>query len=200
MNLRQHPKNSGKQRPNLQQSLGDVQVQGDTKDRDLSGVIGASGDDQKEEGPRKTVADEPVGESGGTRKPIVIEAQPEQMNLPASENLPGARQQSAGDVTVSGDENAFALVNAAGNAAIDQSRHIIYNYYYREESRSVAVESAAASDDNLPCPYRGLFHFGPDDAEFFFGRQVFVTELVQAVEARAFIPILGAFCFFFKLA
>jgi len=95
-------------------------------------------------------------------------------------------------MTVSGDENAFALVNAAGNAAIDQSHHIIYNYYYyRKESRSVSVESEAAQDDALPCPYRGLFHFGPDDAEFFFGRQVFVTALVRAVETRAFIPILG---------
>ena len=114
------------------------------------------------------------------------------MNSPDSEHLPGSQPQSAGDVTVSGNENAIALVNAAGNAAIDQSRHVIYNYYYREASRSVALEAEALPDDTLPCPYRGLFHFGPDDAEFFFGREVFVTELVQAVETRAFIPVLGA--------
>ena len=51
------------------------------------------------------------------------------MNPPESEPLSATQQQSAGDVSVSGEENAFALVNAGGSAAIDQSRHIIYNYY-----------------------------------------------------------------------
>jgi hypothetical protein len=100
--------------------------------------------------------------------------------------------QTAGDVTVTGNENASAWVNATGNAAIDQSHHIIYNYYYREETR---VNSLAADDpqtEALPCPYRGLFHFGPEDAEYFFGREVFVQELVQVVQTRAFIPVLGA--------
>lgn len=82
-------------------------------------------------------------------------------------------------------------MTAAGNASINQSRHIIYNYYYyREESCTVTADAAA--DALLPCPYRGLFHFGPEDAEFFFGRQVFVTELVKAVQTQALIPVLGA--------
>ena len=104
----------------------------------------------------------------------------------------GAQQQSAGDISISGEDNASALVNAVGNATVDQSRQVIYNYnYYYQESKTVAVESAQPEDD-LPCPYRGLFHFGPDDAEFFFGREVFVAELEQAVESRAFVPVLGA--------
>lgn len=103
-----------------------------------------------------------------------------------------SQQQAAGDIDIGGDENATAFVTAAGNAAIDQSRHVIYNYYYsREESRSVAVSDTPLPDD-LPCPYRGLFHFGPDDAEFFFGRDVFVAELVNVVQTRAFVPVLGA--------
>jgi len=114
------------------------------------------------------------------------------MSQEDSKNHPSHQQQTAGDVTVWGNENAFAMVSTTGNAAIDQSRHTIYNYYYyREESRAIAAE-AVALDDNLACPYRGLFHFGPDDAEFFFGREVFVTELVQAVQTRAFVPVLGA--------
>ncbi|MBW4521013.1 MAG: hypothetical protein KME16_15080 [Scytolyngbya sp. HA4215-MV1] len=129
------------------------------------------------------------------------------MNQPDSDNLPVHQQQSVRDVTVSGDENPVAVVSAAGNAAIDQSRHIIYNYYYYREESSLAPVESAAQADTLPCPYRGLFHFGPDNAEFFFGRDVFVTELVQAVQfgrqtvvtelvqavqTLAFIPVLGA--------
>jgi hypothetical protein len=104
----------------------------------------------------------------------------------------GQPHQSAGDISVSGQENPLALTNAGGDVAIDQSRQVtIYNYYYREESRTVSVESAEP-DNDLPCPYRGLFHFGPNDAEFFFGREVFVIELLEAVETHAFVPVLGA--------
>lgn len=83
----------------------------------------------------------------------------------------------------------YAATSATGAAAIT-----IYNYYcYREEVRVAPVEPAEASaDGNLPCPYRGLFHFSPKDAEFFFGREVFVEKLVQATQTRNFIPVLGA--------
>ncbi|MGB6298300.1 MAG: hypothetical protein WBF90_19230 [Rivularia sp. (in: cyanobacteria)] len=68
----------------------------------------------------------------------------------------------------------------------------ITNYYYREDATLIPCESTDAVDDNLPCPYRGLFHFGPDDAEFFFGRDVFIEELFTATQSRKFIPVLGA--------
>lgn len=61
----------------------------------------------------------------------------------------------------------------------------IYNYYYREST-------ATDGDVNLPCPYRGFFHFSPNDAEFFFGREVFVDELFEATERCNFIPVVGA--------
>ncbi len=68
--------------------------------------------------------------------------------------------------------------------------NIIYNYFgYREEVRAAPVDAA---DDNLPCPYRGLYHFTPNDSEFFFGRDVFVEKLFQATQNRNFIPVLGA--------
>jgi uncharacterized protein YjbI with pentapeptide repeats len=85
-------------------------------------------------------------------------------------------------------ETQYAATSGTGSAVIN-----ITNYYYREDIRTAPVQSAKTSaDDNLPCPYRGLFHFGPNDTEFFFGREVFVEELVQATARRSFIPVLGA--------
>lgn len=92
------------------------------------------------------------------------------------------------DVTQTVREVEYAATSATGNAVVN-----ITNYYYREETKVVSVDPADASvDNNLSCPYRGLFHFSPNDAEFFFGREVFVEKLVQATATRNFIPILGA--------
>ncbi|MHC5673260.1 nSTAND1 domain-containing NTPase [Nostoc sp.] len=70
----------------------------------------------------------------------------------------------------------------------------ITNYYYREDIQLAAVKPAedASSDEKLPCPYRGLFHFSPDDAEYFFGRELFIEELFRATQNRNFIPVVGA--------
>lgn len=93
------------------------------------------------------------------------------------------------DINQTVKESEYAATSATGNAAI-----YIYNYYgYREEVRVAPVKSVeTATDDKLPSPYRGLFHFGPEDAELFFGREVFVAELVQATQTHNFIPVLGA--------
>ncbi|MBL1179375.1 WD40 repeat domain-containing protein, partial [Pantanalinema sp. GBBB05] len=103
-----------------------------------------------------------------------------------------SQQQTAGDIDIGGSENATAFVNAAGNASINQSRSYIINYYYRETATDSTAAVAATAAVELPCPYRGLFHFGPEDADIFFGREVFVTELVQAVQSRSFVSVLGA--------
>jgi hypothetical protein len=70
----------------------------------------------------------------------------------------------------------------------------ITNYYYREDTQLAAVKPAedVSSDEKLPCPYRGLYHFSPDDADYFFGREVFIEELFEATQTRNFIPVLGA--------
>ncbi|CAD5954898.1 putative WD repeat-containing protein all2124 [Planktothrix rubescens] len=107
-----------------------------------------------------------------------------------NEQPPLNQNQSAGDLNISGNENPMALVTTTGDANINQSRTIIYNYYYREESVITSIE--AGTEDNLPCPYQGLFHFGPENAEYFFGRSVFIEELFQATETKNFIPLLGA--------
>ncbi len=94
-----------------------------------------------------------------------------------------------------GDGNQ-AIVEMNGGTAINKiDGNVIYNYYYyyREEVKT-AIDDAAksATADLLPCPYRGLYHFGPEDAEYFFGRESFVEELVKATQTSSFIPLLGA--------
>jgi hypothetical protein len=91
-------------------------------------------------------------------------------------------------VKVGGSADSSAIQTGSGNTATIT----ITNYYYREDTTVVPIESTVAADENLPCPYRGLFHFGPDDAEFFFGREIFVEELFAATQNRNFIPVLGA--------
>ncbi|MBD2576110.1 WD40 repeat domain-containing protein [Oscillatoria sp. FACHB-1406] len=92
-----------------------------------------------------------------------------------------------GDIQQSITGSEYAATSATGNATIS-----ITNYYYREEARLVPSDSTEAADDNLPCPYRGLFHFGPNDADVFFGREIFTEELYRATQTRNFIPVLGA--------
>ncbi|WP_416212377.1 WD40 repeat domain-containing protein [Nostoc sp. DedQUE09] len=75
---------------------------------------------------------------------------------------------------------------------VEGSISIIYNYHYGEGTQVVPVESTDAADKILPCPYRGLFHFSPNDAEFFFGRDVCTGELFAATQSCNFIPVLGA--------
>ena len=69
-------------------------------------------------------------------------------------------------------------------------RNIITNYFgHREE---IIAESVEPINENLSCPYRGLLPFEPEDAELFFGREVFVDELYLATQTRNFISVLGA--------
>jgi hypothetical protein len=79
-------------------------------------------------------------------------------------------------------EAQYAATSGTGSATIT-----ITNYYYREEARITPADSADVADDKLPCPYRGLFHFGPGDAEYFFGRKSFIEILFQATQTRNFI-------------
>ena len=67
--------------------------------------------------------------------------------------------------------------------------NIIYNYfYYREEAKSAPVDIV---NEDILCPYRGLFHFGPNDADVFFGREKFIEELYSATKTNNFIPVFG---------
>jgi WD40 repeat protein len=93
---------------------------------------------------------------------------------------------------IQGDENQAIGSMTGGTAIAKIVGNVIYNYYYREELQTTDDTLGSAESDLLPCPYRGLFHFGPSDAEYFFGRENFVAELVKATQTRNFIPLLGA--------
>ena len=76
-------------------------------------------------------------------------------------------------------------------SAVVGEKNVIYNYfYYREQVNPPSPSSP--DDDHLPCPYQGLFHFGPEEADFFFGREIFIEQLYTATQSRKFIPLLGA--------
>jgi energy-coupling factor transporter ATP-binding protein EcfA2 len=92
-----------------------------------------------------------------------------------------------GDIQQRINQAQYAATSATGSAVIN-----IYNYYYHEDIRLAPVKPADTCFDNLPCPYRGLYHFNPNDAELFFGRDSQVEELVKATAKRNFIPIWGA--------
>jgi WD40 repeat protein len=91
-----------------------------------------------------------------------------------------------------GNENQTIGEMKGGNAIGNVAGSVIFNYYYREEVKTTINASESIETDSLPCPYRGLFHFSPGDAEYFFGRESFVEELVRATQTRSFIPLLGA--------
>lgn len=42
------------------------------------------------------------------------------------------------------------------------------------------------------CPYRGLLYFREEDAAFFFGRETYVRQLVEKVERRTLVAVVGA--------
>jgi WD40 repeat protein len=43
-----------------------------------------------------------------------------------------------------------------------------------------------------PCPYRGLFAFGEEDADLFFGREQFTQSLVTATKRKPLVAVVGS--------
>ncbi|WP_413167794.1 WD40 repeat domain-containing protein [Capilliphycus salinus ALCB114379] len=118
---------------------------------------------------------------------IILEGEPSTvLGNPATNN--NIYSEDDRSVTINRDANKSIIIPGDRNTA----NITITNYYYREEAQILPVESTNTAEENLPCPYRGLFHFGPNDAEFFFGREVFIQELFTTTQTRNFIPVLGA--------
>jgi WD40 repeat protein len=91
---------------------------------------------------------------------------------------------------IEGDGNQ-AIVEMKGGTAFNRvdGNVFIHNYYHL----AIPINSAKSAEiDQLPCPYRGLSNFEPGDAKYFFGRESFVEELLQAMQTSNFIPLLGA--------
>jgi len=116
--------------------------------------------------------------------------------MPDSENSKKVTNNNLQNAQFGGGLINAETVNAErlGGDIYNRSNIHITNYYYREDIQVAAVKPTEdySSDEKLPCPYRGLYHFSPDDAEFFFGREVFIEELFEATKTRNFIPVLGA--------
>ncbi|NMG07380.1 CHAT domain-containing protein [Brasilonema sp. UFV-L1] len=54
-------------------------------------------------------------------------------------------------------------------------------------------EDLGGLSGELPeCPYHGLSAFGEKDADFFFGREKFIASLVEAVNSKPLVPVVGA--------
>ena len=106
----------------------------------------------------------------------------------AGDNV-GADKVDQRDATVYGYAANAQGANIVSGQSVSGNVIKIINYYYHEDTRIKTEEKA---DEYIPCPYRGLYHFSPQDAEFFFGRDVFIEELYKAVQTRNFVAVLGA--------
>ncbi|MEB3279313.1 MAG: CHAT domain-containing protein [Lyngbya sp.] len=60
------------------------------------------------------------------------------------------------------------------------------------QNPSVAAPTWLQLGGNPPCPYRGLFAFTEEDADFFFGRETFTKTLVNAVKNNPLVAVVGA--------
>ena len=84
----------------------------------------------------------------------------------------------------------IAATSATGSAVINIGN---YNYYNHADVRiAPPVTHADTCQDDLSCPYQGLYYFESNHAELFYGRDTKIQELVEATKNRNFIPILGA--------
>ncbi|MFF7240152.1 hypothetical protein [Streptomyces collinus] len=75
---------------------------------------------------------------------------------------------------------------------------VAHNPAYRPRSVPAAAELFAApaetgpEPDDVPCPFRGLESFGPEDARYFFGRGEVVEDLVTRIRGGGLIAVVGA--------
>ncbi|NEQ80746.1 MAG: hypothetical protein F6K26_10970 [Moorea sp. SIO2I5] len=96
-----------------------------------------------------------------------------------SEDVPKPNQTSGNDSVITPEEQRSIFI-------------YIENYHSEKPIVLTADSDKTPTIEDIPCPYLGLSHFSPNDAEFFFGREAFVEELVKAAQTRNFIPVLGS--------
>ncbi len=96
-------------------------------------------------------------------------------------------QQSPTNIKQSAGDRATQIGQVYGPVTIH-----IYNLP-EMPSPLVAKPALPSAEERVPeCPYRGLFAFRPEHAQFFFGRETFTAKLVQAIESRSLVAVLGA--------
>lgn len=112
-----------------------------------------------------------------------------------AERAPGLREEFAGLAgklpgLAAGDPRALSLaLQKEHRAALDAAGEL------SEQSADLSF-SALALDLPLPpydprCPFRGLQAFGPEDREFFFGREALAVKLLGRLDESPFLAVLG---------
>ena len=62
---------------------------------------------------------------------------------------------------------------------------------HEEAPESAGLPDYSAPPADVPCPYKGLVPFQPDDEEIFFGREQLVDDLVGRLEEAPFLAVVG---------
>jgi WD40 repeat protein/class 3 adenylate cyclase len=62
---------------------------------------------------------------------------------------------------------------------------------YEEALASAGLPDYSLPPADVPCPYKGLEPFQPDDADLFFGREELVAELVGRLEEAPLLAVVG---------
>lgn len=104
------------------------------------------------------------------------------MNQEPLENQQQSQQQNLGDVNLLGDDNNFNLVQGDNNVITLNRTKII----------QISVDEIKTREFKEASPYKGLKRFEAADKDRFFGRDQFLTGLVNELEKTNLILLLGA--------
>jgi WD40 repeat protein/DNA-binding SARP family transcriptional activator len=145
------------------------------------------------------LSDSAVAEIAELYAPAEGVAMPLPTLIAASEGVPLRVHRAAGDWARS--EVAEGLVGAAGRAAdertglraaeADLAGKVIDLQAAGERIRTYAVEEPADTAVHAVCPFRGLAPFDAAHAEYFFGRERLVAELVARLVGSTLLAVVG---------
>ncbi len=91
------------------------------------------------------------------------------------------RVDAAADRAAAGRSEARALVDELAGSVVE----------LQSTRERAGLASPAAEDDRVVCPYKGLATFESDDAEYFFGRERLVAELVARLVGAPLLAVVG---------
>ncbi len=83
-------------------------------------------------------------------------------------------------------ERLFQLVIDRSARAASRRR-----MFTRRRSAAAGLPDYSLPPADVPCPYKGLVAFEPEDSELFFGREELVSSLVSRLEESAFLAVVG---------
>jgi WD40 repeat protein len=118
------------------------------------------------------------------------------------QRYPSCREFARAALTVAVDETSRVLVDVASRAAAGRSGlsevetelagKVIDLQQVREQAQSLSgpVTPARVAAEGI-CPFKGLASFEPIDAEYYFGRERLVAELVARLVGAGFLGIVG---------